>query len=200
MNILNWKVSQCRVDLWKIKKKIPLYSEGHLSLHEPRTRDWGIFVLSWHLPSSSRPLENTLDQQSFDTNLFSYFLINMYSLPRRPDRRLRSARRPWTWGRPPGLTFPQSLWLSVVAEGILAFFLLALSFSPAFTTSLVSFLQVGQYLAEWKGINHFWKGVWVWWRRLIVIIISWRCWSLTSTIHWLIFGSDTLKGQMSRFF
>lgn len=49
---------------------------------------------------------------------------------------------------PSGLTLPQSLWLSVVAEGILAFFLLALSFSPAFTTSLVSFLQVGQYLAE----------------------------------------------------
>ncbi len=53
---------------------------------------------------------------------------------------------------PLGLTFPQSLWLSVVAEGILAFFLLALSFSPAFTTSLVSFLQVGQYLAEWEEI------------------------------------------------
>lgn len=51
-----------------------------------------------------------------------------------------------------GLTFPQSLWLSVVAEGILAFFLLALSFSPALTTSLVSFLQVGQYLAEWEEI------------------------------------------------
>lgn len=46
------------------------------------------------------------------------------------------------------LTFPQSLWLSVVAEGIFAFFLLALSFSPALTTSLVSFLQVGQYLAK----------------------------------------------------
>lgn len=44
------------------------------------------------------------------------------------------------------LTFPQSLWLSVVADGIFAFFLLALSFSPALTTSLVSFLQVGQYL------------------------------------------------------
>lgn len=47
---------------------------------------------------------------------------------------------------PPCLTFPQSLWLSVVADGIFAFFLLALSFSPALTTSLVSFLQVGQYL------------------------------------------------------
>lgn len=44
------------------------------------------------------------------------------------------------------LTLPQSLWLSVVADGIFAFFLLALSFSPALTTSLVSFLQVGQYL------------------------------------------------------
>lgn len=48
------------------------------------------------------------------------------------------------------VTFPQSLWLSVVADGIFAFFLLALSFSPALTTSLVSFLQVGQYL----GGNH----------------------------------------------
>lgn len=51
---------------------------------------------------------------------------------------------------PSAPTFPQSLWLSVVAEGILAFFLLALSFSPALTTSLVSFLQVGQYLAKRK--------------------------------------------------
>lgn len=50
------------------------------------------------------------------------------------------------------LTFPQSLWLSVVAEGIFAFFLLALSFSPALTTSLVSFLQVGQYLAKLEEI------------------------------------------------
>lgn len=53
------------------------------------------------------------------------------------------------WGSSPPprcLTFPQSLWLSVVADGIFAFFLLALSFSPALTTSLVSFLQVGQYL------------------------------------------------------
>lgn len=49
-----------------------------------------------------------------------------------------------------GLTFPQSLWLSVVAEGIFAFFLLAFNFSPALTTSLVSFLQVGQYLAQWE--------------------------------------------------
>lgn len=56
---------------------------------------------------------------------------------------IRGSRAP-----PPRLTLPQSLWLSVVADGIFAFFLLALSFSPALTTSLVSFLQVGQYLRE----------------------------------------------------
>ena len=43
-------------------------------------------------------------------------------------------------------TLPQSLRLSVLADGILAFFLLILSLSPAFTTSLESVLQEGQYL------------------------------------------------------
>lgn len=53
------------------------------------------------------------------------------------------------------ITLPQSLLVWLVEEAILDFFLLSFNFSPAFTISFSSFLQLGQYLKYGKTYYFF---------------------------------------------
>lgn len=55
------------------------------------------------------------------------------------------------------ITLPQSLLVWLVEEAILDFFLLSFNFSPAFTISFSSFLQLGQYLKYGKTYYYFFE-------------------------------------------